>query len=182
MSTEHTKWRSLVAPYLQGNGAELATGGDPIVPGSIQFELPARDYAIYNSNQPLRGPVQWRSADAIWHLPFKDGVLDYLASSHLLEDFIDWAPLLREWVRVLRPGGRLVLCVPEKGRWAAALARGQNPNNAHRREPVLGEITLEVKKLKLPLERIEERFTEMPPGDYNLLWTATKLWSTAKKA
>lgn len=170
--TECAKWRHLVLPYVQGNGIELATGGDPINPNSIQFELPAAEYAHYNSNQPLRGPVQWRSVDAIFHLPFKDATLDYVASSHLLEDFEDWMPLLKEWVRVLKPHGRLVVCLPDKQRWQAAIAGGQTPNCAHRHEANVGELSTYAPKLKLKV--LVDKLTETPPGDYNILFVGVK--------
>src|SRR5436190_6963524 len=80
VSTEHDKWRSQVAPYLTGNGIELATGGSPIVPHSIQFELTEESYRHYNGGQSIRGVVHWRDDKAIWVLPFKDGVLDYVAA------------------------------------------------------------------------------------------------------
>src|SRR6266404_1333013 len=32
----------------------------------------------------------------------------------------DALPILREWARVLRPGGKLVLLLPDKERWAKA--------------------------------------------------------------
>lgn len=173
MSTEHDKWRPIVAPWLTGNGIELATGGDPIVPTSIQFELPAAEYAHYNSGQPLRGPVQWRSTDAIFKLPFKDGMLDYVASSHLLEDFLDWMPLLTEWVRVLRKGGRLVICLPDKERWNRAVAAGQPPNCAHRHEAHVGELSSYAGRLGL--KALVDRLTDVPKGDYNILYVAQKL-------
>jgi SAM-dependent methyltransferase len=173
MSTEHSKWRPIVAPYLIGNGIELATGGDPIVPTSIQFELSQASYAYYNSNQPIRGPVQWRDDKAIFALPFKDGVLDYVASSHLLEDFYDWVPLLTEWVRVLKPGGRLIVCLPDKVRWNRAIANGQPPNCAHQHESFVGELSAYAAFFRLRV--IEDKFTESPPGDYNILFVGEKL-------
>lgn len=170
--TEHSKWRHLVIPYLKGNGIELATGGDPIVPTSIQFELTEEKYAYYNNNEPIRGPVHWRQDDAIWHLPFKDGVLDYVAASHLIEDFKDWDGLLKEWIRVLKSGGLLVLCAPEKERWNKAIANGQCPNCFHRREPVFGEMSEAVKKLGMTT--VTEMFTDVPEGDYNILCVSKK--------
>lgn len=175
MSTEHDKWRGLVAPYLVGNGIELATGGDPIVPSSIQFELSAPSYAYYNSNQPLRGVVHWRDDNAIFNLPFRNGVLDYVASSHLLEDFMPDVQftLLMEWGRVLKRGGKLVICVPDNERWDRAIAAGQPPNCSHRHCFGVGEIS----KLapKLGLRMICDKFTESPPGDYNILAIGEKL-------
>jgi SAM-dependent methyltransferase len=167
--SENAKWGHLAASYLKGNGIELATGGSPIVPTSIQFELSEASYRRYNSGQPLRGPVQWRSDRAIFNLPFLDGVLDYVASSHLIEDYADWEQLLREWTRVLKVGGTLLVCAPEKRRWMEALAKGQPPNCAHKREPYLGEISNEVMRLRLPYSIVCERFTDVPRGDYNIM-------------
>jgi SAM-dependent methyltransferase len=170
---ESDKWKHIVAPYLHGNGIELATGGSPIVPTSIQFELSPLSYAKYNSMQPLRGPVQWRSDNAIFNLPFKDKTLDYVASSHLLEDYLDWVPLLTEWVRVLKLGGRLVICLPDKKRWLEALAKGQPPNCAHQHESYVGELSSYAPRLGLSV--IADKLTNVPPGDYNILFVGERM-------
>jgi SAM-dependent methyltransferase len=47
-------------------------------------------------------------------LPIRDGALDYLCSSHVLEHLPDTIASLHEWHRVLRPGGLLYLVVPDK--------------------------------------------------------------------
>jgi ubiquinone/menaquinone biosynthesis C-methylase UbiE len=47
-------------------------------------------------------------------LPLPDNTLDYLVSSHVLEHLPDPLGALREWHRVLRPGGLLYLVVPDK--------------------------------------------------------------------
>jgi SAM-dependent methyltransferase len=171
--TEHDKWRHIVDPYLVGNGCELATGGDPIVPHSIQFELTEKTYAHYNNYQPIRGPVHWRQDDAIFNLPFKDGVLDYVASSHLIEDFLDWSPFFQEWTRVLKRGGLLVICAPEKNLWRKAIENGQCPNCSHKREPILGELSECAQDFGL--ETVCEYLTDTPPGDYNILYVGKKL-------
>ena len=49
-------------------------------------------------------------------LPFADGSLDYVLSSHVLEHFIDPLAALIEWQRVLRPGGILFAIVPHRDR------------------------------------------------------------------
>lgn len=170
--SEAAKWRHIVAPYCVGNGVEIATGGDPIVPHAIQIELPEKEYAYYNSNQPLRGVVHYRSTTAALDLPFKDKTLDWVASSHLLEDFLDWTPILKEWVRVLKYGGRLIICVPDKKRWAAALAAGQPPNLAHRHESYVGELSEYAPSLGLTVEH--DGFTESPKGDYNIFFCGRK--------
>jgi SAM-dependent methyltransferase len=47
-------------------------------------------------------------------MPFRDGTFDVVFHQGLLEHFRDPLPLLRENVRVLRPGGHLVVDVPQR--------------------------------------------------------------------
>lgn len=50
----------------------------------------------------------------MWQLPFGDGTVDEIFSSHALEHVgkRQVVPTLREWRRVLKPGGRITLRVP----------------------------------------------------------------------
>ncbi len=47
-------------------------------------------------------------------LPFADGSLDFVIASHVLEHMPLTLATLREWYRVLAPGGALVLKIPDK--------------------------------------------------------------------
>jgi SAM-dependent methyltransferase len=51
----------------------------------------------------------FREADLREPLPFEDGAFDLVVSQLTLEHLEDWRPPLREFARVLRPGGRVVL-------------------------------------------------------------------------
>jgi SAM-dependent methyltransferase len=53
-------------------------------------------------------------------LPFADGSFDVVFHQGLLEHFRDPRPLLRENVRVLRPGGHLVVDVPQRWHYYTA--------------------------------------------------------------
>ncbi len=49
-------------------------------------------------------------------LPFKNNTLDYVLSSHVIEHFYDPVKALREWHRVVKPGGYLFVIAPHKDR------------------------------------------------------------------
>jgi SAM-dependent methyltransferase len=84
--------------------------------------------------------------DLYW---FRDGVLDYVYSSHLLEDYVDTEAVLREWLRVLRPGGRLIIFCPDEPVYRKhCLATGQRYNTHH----IHADFSLE--KVKRHLEHI----------------------------
>jgi SAM-dependent methyltransferase len=172
MMSETSKHRPLTVPFCQGNGIDLGSGGDPVVPWAISVDLPPDDFHRYNAGSEGWGTIHWRG-DAR-SLPFKDGTLDFVYSSHLLEDFHDWWPVLEEWARVLKPEGHLVILVPDRERWAAAIARGQPPNCEHRHESFPGELTGYCGRLGL--HPVMDRFAiPEDPGDYSVVFVGRKL-------
>ncbi len=137
--SETAKYRHLTEKYCVGCGLDVASQGDPVVPWAWQLDLPKAAFDHYNSGNEAHGPIQLRGyADK---LPVGDASLGFLYSSHLLEDFADWTPCLKEWVRVIKPGGYLIVLIPDRERWVAACARGQVPNDAHRHEGKPGELS-----------------------------------------
>ena len=60
----------------------------------------------------LDDPVRFREADATAALPFADGAFDALLCIDSMNHFPDRAAVLREWRRVLRPGGRALFTDP----------------------------------------------------------------------
>lgn len=168
--SETSKYRHLTVPYCDGCGVDIASQGDPVVPWAMNFELPEKEFSYYNSGHKPRGPIQLSGfADK---LPFNNDCLDFVYSSHLLEDFSDWNPVLKEWVRVLKPGGKLIVLIPDRELWLAALAKGQNPNDAHRHEGQVGELTTYAPALGLTV--LEDRLTQQFEGDYSILFVAQK--------
>jgi ubiquinone/menaquinone biosynthesis C-methylase UbiE len=72
--------------------------------------------------------------DATHLVWFADGVLDFVFSSHLLEDFFDVGAVLAEWLRVLKPGGRLIIFCPDEQiyrRHCAATGQTYNTHHVH---------------------------------------------------
>lgn len=51
-----------------------------------------------------------------WKLPFVSNTLDFVLSSHLLEHCWDVNGTLKEWVRVLKPGGLIFMILPHRDR------------------------------------------------------------------
>lgn len=124
--SETSKCRARLAPWCTGYGVDLGFGGDPITPAAIRVDLP-RPYADYLGDTypvQLGGDV----ADLKW---FRDGALDYVYSSHVLEDFVDVRVVLREWLRVLRPGGRLIIYCPDEQIYRRHCAATGQPYNTH---------------------------------------------------
>lgn len=172
-SSETAKYRHLTAKYCTGAGVDIASQGVAVVPWAISFDLPEPEFLHYSNGQPPKGPIHLRGhAD---HLPFSDRSLDFVYSSHLLEDYLDWLPVLSEWQRCVRVGGHLIILVPDKTLWNEAIARGQSPNCSHRHEAEVGELTGIFKKHFEHYEILEDRLTAITPTDYTILFCAKRL-------
>lgn len=119
--------RTRLLPYCKGYGLDLGFGGDKIQPSAIGVDL-AVPYTNVGSD-----PVQL-GGDARHLLWFRDGVLDYVYSSHLLEDFpaSQTRAIVVEWLRVLKAGGYLILYQPDEQVYRAhCKATGQPYNASH---------------------------------------------------
>lgn len=124
--SETSKCRSRLAKYCVGYGLDLGFGGDPISPHAIRMDQPS-PYANTGS-----APVQL-GGDATSLYWFADGVLDFIYSSHLLEDFVNTEEVLREWWRVLKPGGKLIIFCPDEQVYRKyCAASGANYNTMHK--------------------------------------------------
>jgi ADP-heptose:LPS heptosyltransferase/predicted SAM-dependent methyltransferase len=66
---------------------------------------------------------------------FSDGAFDFVFSSHLLEHIEDTRAVLREWWRVIRPGGHLLLYLPHKAHYPNIGEPGANEDHKHDFEP-----------------------------------------------
>ncbi|MBI5771137.1 MAG: class I SAM-dependent methyltransferase [Verrucomicrobia bacterium] len=122
--SETSKCRARLAPFCAGYGLDLGFGGDPIVPHAIGMDMPQP----YSDVGKL--PVQL-GGDATRLVWFADGTLDFVFSSHLLEDFVAVGAVLREWLRVLKPGGRLIIFCPDEQVYRRHCAATGQPYNTH---------------------------------------------------
>ena len=107
------------------NGIDVGSGGSPIFINSISMDC-------YNGRFSELVQLRGDARNLYW---FKDGILDYVFSSHCFEDFLEAEKpgVLKEWVRVIRPGGFLILLLPDERKYRAYCAtRNAQPNGAHK--------------------------------------------------
>lgn len=173
MQSETERYRSLTVKYLSGVGVDVASQGVAVVPWAISYDLPKKEFLRYSNGNPPKGPLQLRGFAE--DLPFEDKSLDWLYSSHFLEDVFDWMPVLKEWDRVIKVGGHMVILVPDKELWNAAIANGQPPNCEHRHESYPGELTKVFQEFFGHYEILEDRLTNLVPGDYTILFAAKRV-------
>jgi SAM-dependent methyltransferase len=80
--------------------------------GIVLDYSPASLELVRRQARDRRLAVHLVRADAL-RMPFRDGALDVVFHQGLLEHFRDPLPLLRENARITRPGGRVVVDVPQ---------------------------------------------------------------------
>jgi len=126
-ASETSKHRGIFEPYVQGNGLDIGFGGDPIRASSITIDsFPHADCGSAPVN------IVGDATSLPW---FRDGVFSYVYSSHCLEDFQDTEAPLREWLRVIQPGGFLCLLLPDQRKYVRhCSSRGEQPNPAHKHQ------------------------------------------------
>lgn len=171
--SETGRYRHLTAPYCTGCGVDIASQGATVVPWAISFDLPHKEFMKYSNGNPPKGPIHLRGfADK---LPFDDKSLDFLYSSHFIEDVLDWLPLIKEWDRVVRVGGNIVILLPDKELWNKAIANGQPPNCEHRHEGRVGELTELFAKYFGHYKVIKDELTSVVPDDYTIIFVAKRV-------
>ena len=97
--------------YFVGAGLDIGGGTDSLALYAEFFPL-ARNIVVYDAPQ----------GDAQTLANVDDAAFDFVFSSHALEHMRDPREALANWVRVVRPGGHLVIAVPdedlyEQGAW-----------------------------------------------------------------
>ncbi len=93
-----SRWRT----YLSGDGIDIGAGGDGL--SKYRHSFPAiesvRDW-------------DWPDGDAQYMASVDNSVYDFVHSSHCLEHMRDAGIALSNWWRILKPGGHLIVVVPD---------------------------------------------------------------------
>lgn len=163
--SETRKVRHLVQQYCTGHGIDVGCGGDKITPGCIGFDL-SNNYIDYGySTIDERGDARNLSR-------YKSGTFDFLYSSHLIEDFPkkETVPVLKEWWRVVKKGGCIVLVFPDQQCYSIE----HGGNNPHHSVPNMG-LEYMLNRLREALPRYTIEYTSDREIDYNVIIVARKL-------
>lgn len=89
--------------YFVGEGLDIGGKPDPL--------------ALYNELFPLMTGIRtwdWEDGDAQFLKGVADGALGFVHSSHCLEHLVDPVEGMRNWFRVIREEGYLVITVPDE--------------------------------------------------------------------
>jgi SAM-dependent methyltransferase len=114
-----------VIQYTKGLGVDIGCGLNKIHSAAIgvDWRLSEND-----AGYPFGAQVRASGDRLEW---LTDSSLDYVFSSHCLEHFPDTESVLREWARVIRKGGYLVLLLPHRDYYPVVGTPGANPDHKH---------------------------------------------------
>lgn len=113
-----------VAPYLRGRGLDLGAGDFKVLPHVISVDN--MNHAQFGFQ--VRPDVM---CDVAKLDVFASQSMDFVYSSHTLEHIPDTAAALREWWRVVKQGGYLILYLPHKDFYPNIGTDGANPDHKH---------------------------------------------------
>jgi len=113
------------APYLRGRGLDLGAGMFKIIPHAISIDN-GDHAALFGHHMSADIKADCTKLDM-----FASQSMDYVFSSHLLEHIVDHVAALKEWWRIIKQGGKLVLYLPHKMYYPNMGEEGANPTHVH---------------------------------------------------
>ncbi len=123
--SEKVKWE--LVPYTRGRGLDIGCG--PYKPfGHFRGIDNNKDEAMFGIRATA---ADWIIPDACDLSDFASATQDFVFSSHCLEHIEDHKKALKEWWRVLKPGGYMILYLPEKSLYPNIGTKGANPDHKH---------------------------------------------------
>lgn len=93
---------------VDGKGIDVGCGGNKITPETIGVDLAASGELNYQGSMSVADIKAYGDA-----LPFQNEELDYVVARHNIEHYANPLKTLREWYRVLKPGGRIGITTPD---------------------------------------------------------------------
>lgn len=123
---ESDKVRFDVLPYLARGGLDIGCGAKKVWPHLIGIDS-GKDTGLFGT--PMKPDIMVNSAERL-NL-FADESADSVFSSHTLEHIQDYIAALREWWRLVKTGGYLVLYLPHRDYYPNIGQPGSNPDHKH---------------------------------------------------
>lgn len=111
MSKAVVRWsrdRRYATRYLVGDGLDVGAGNDPV---AQYWEL----FPLMASCRPW--DTAYGDGDGAVLEGVADASLDFVVSAHCLEHVTSPLDALANWLRVLKPGGHLIVIVPDEDRY-----------------------------------------------------------------
>lgn len=111
MSKAVVRWskdRRFATRYLVGHGIDVGAGTDPLAQYWELFPL----MAGCRPWDTIYGDSDGAKLDGI-----ADASLDFLVSAHCWEHVVSPLEALQHWLRVVKPGGHLIIIVPDEDRY-----------------------------------------------------------------
>lgn len=94
---------------------DLGCGNNKTLPEAVGLDMIKKDEVItsLNGNPTSAADIE---ADVSAPLPIEFKTIDYVIARHVLEHLMDSVTVLRQWKKVLKKGGKLIIAVPNNGR------------------------------------------------------------------
>ena len=115
----------IAAPYLRGRGVDLGAGTFKVLPHAMSVDNGHHEAFGMHINPDVR------IEDAQDLSIFGSQSMDFVYSSHLLEHIENPQKALKEWWRILRVKGYLVLYLPHDELYPKVGEPGANPDHKH---------------------------------------------------
>ncbi len=139
----------------EGYGAALLAGRVPGVRGVLALDYDAAAVSHLSRRYPRLGAVRGNLAA----LPVADAAIDTLVSLQVIEHVWDHPQFLAECVRVLRPGGLLVLSTPNRLTFSPGASGADRPLNPfHTHEFTAAELVRLVSGAGLAVQSVRGLF------------------------
>ncbi len=126
-------------PHMLGNGIDIGYGG--------KLKKPIYNYFGYDRDS--------KEFDPSGKMPFADEAFDVVYSSHCLEHIVDYQTSLREWFRILKTGGHMVLLLPHKFLY-------------EKKEHLPGRFNTDHKRFYTPASLLKEVEDSLAPNSYRV--------------
>ena len=163
---ESDKVKYDVLPYLLKGGLDLGCGPAKVWPHLIGVDS-GKDVQLFG----VRMKPDMVLPDCASLGIFADGSMESLFSSHLLEHIEDWHGALREWWRVLKVGGYLVLYLPHRDLYPRIGQPGANPDHKHDFDE---DLVLDFCRLAFPDWTLHEKQVRGERDEYSFLLVLRK--------